>query len=176
MCHCTEYKPSALQDRLSGKNKLNATTQQFVTAKISGCVLKQVNETHSSLRQSNLQLQIEAALRYRQMRAVAYWRFAAGLAGAHPGLHDRILLNYTTIENSHKARKKTFVFCDYKSPQALNQRGEASPSEIFASPGKMCWMYSETIGRSFKNMSPLRKRFAHPGVPSWLRVWSPANV
>jgi len=72
MCHCTEYKPSALQDRLLGKNKLNATTQQFVTAKISGCVLKQVNETHSSLRQSNLQLQIEAALRYRQMRAVAY--------------------------------------------------------------------------------------------------------
>ena len=33
MCHCTEYKLSALQVRLSEKNKLNATTQQFITAK-----------------------------------------------------------------------------------------------------------------------------------------------
>jgi len=40
MCHCTEYKLSALQVRLSKKNKLNATTQQFITAKISGCALK----------------------------------------------------------------------------------------------------------------------------------------
>ena len=34
----------------------------------------------------------------------------AGLAGAHPGLQDRILLNYTRIENSHEIRKKTFNF------------------------------------------------------------------
>jgi len=32
----------------------------------------------------------------------------AGLAGAHPGLQDRILLNCTEIENAHKVRKKTF--------------------------------------------------------------------
>jgi len=58
MCRCTEYKLSAVQVRLSEKNKLNATTaQQFITAKISGCALKQWTETHSSLRQSNLQLQ-----------------------------------------------------------------------------------------------------------------------
>jgi len=34
----------------------------------------------------------------------------AGLAGAHPGLQDRILLNYTRNENAHEVRKKTFVF------------------------------------------------------------------
>jgi len=28
------------------------------------------------------------------------------------GLLDRILLNCTRIENAHKIRKKTFVFCD----------------------------------------------------------------
>jgi len=34
MCHCTEYKLLALQVRLSKESKLNATTQQFKTAKI----------------------------------------------------------------------------------------------------------------------------------------------
>ena len=63
ICRCTECELSALQVRLSGKNKLNVTTQQFITAKITGCALKQGNETHSSLRQSNLQLQNQAALR-----------------------------------------------------------------------------------------------------------------
>ena len=41
MCHCTEYKLSALQGTISEENKLNATAQQFIAAKISGCVLKQ---------------------------------------------------------------------------------------------------------------------------------------
>ena len=63
ICRCTEYEQSALQVRISGKNKLNATTQQFITANITGWALKQENETHSSLRQSNLQLQNQAALR-----------------------------------------------------------------------------------------------------------------
>jgi len=63
VCRCTEYELSALQVGLSGKNKLNATTQQFTTAKITGCALKHGNETRSSLRQSNLQLQNQAALR-----------------------------------------------------------------------------------------------------------------
>ena len=52
-------------------------------------------------------------------RAVEHTKYAAGLAGAHPGLQDRILLNYTRIENTHKVRKKTFVFCyvqQYRSP------------------------------------------------------------
>jgi len=73
MCHCTEYKLSALQVRISEENKLNASTaQQFVTAKISGWALKQGSETHSSLRQSNLQLQNQTALRSRQIRAVEH--------------------------------------------------------------------------------------------------------
>jgi len=109
-CHCTEYKPSALQVRISEENKLNATTQQFKTAKVSGCVLKQSSKTHSSLRQSNLQLQNEAALISHRIRAVGHRKCAAGQAGAHPGLQDRILLNYTRIEKSHKVRKKTFNF------------------------------------------------------------------
>jgi len=40
-------------------------TQQFITAKISGCVLKQGSKICSSLRQSILQLQNEAALLFR---------------------------------------------------------------------------------------------------------------
>jgi len=40
MCHCTEYKLSALQVRISEEHTLNATTQQFINAKISGCTLK----------------------------------------------------------------------------------------------------------------------------------------
>jgi len=38
------------------------------------------------------------------------------LAGAHPGLQDRILLNYTKIENAHKVRKKTSDFFMCRSP------------------------------------------------------------
>jgi len=72
MCHGTGYKLSALQVRLSEKGKFNATTQQFITAKISGCALKKGSETRSSLRQSNLQLQNQAALRSRQIRAVEH--------------------------------------------------------------------------------------------------------
>jgi len=62
VCHCTEYKLLAFQVRISEENTLNATTQQFITAKISGFALKQGNKTHSSMRQRNLRLQNEAAL------------------------------------------------------------------------------------------------------------------
>ena len=48
MCHCTNCKLSALQVRISEENKLNATTQQLTTAKISGCILKQVSKTSST--------------------------------------------------------------------------------------------------------------------------------
>ena len=78
MCHCTEYKLSALKVRISEENKLNAATQQFITAKISGCVLKQGSKTHSSLRQSNLQLQNGAALMSCRIRAVEHRKCAAG--------------------------------------------------------------------------------------------------
>jgi len=58
MCNCTEYKLPALHVATLEENKLNAMTQQFVIAKISGCVLKQGSKTHSPLRQSNLQRKI----------------------------------------------------------------------------------------------------------------------
>ena len=47
---------------------------------------------------------------YCRIRAVEHRKCATGLSDAHPGLQDRILLNYTRIENAHKVRKKTFVF------------------------------------------------------------------
>jgi len=46
----------------------------------------------------------------RRIQAVNHRKCAAGLAGAHPGLQDRILLNCTRIENAHKVRKKSFDF------------------------------------------------------------------
>ena len=110
MCDCTEYKLSALQVTISEENKLNATTQQFIMAKIPGCALKQGSKTHSSLRQSDLQLQNQAARMSYWIRAVELRKCAAGLSNASSGLQDRILLNYTRIENAHKVRKKTFGF------------------------------------------------------------------
>ena len=43
-------------------NRGDGTAQQSITAKISGCALKQGNKTHSSMRQRNLQLQNETVL------------------------------------------------------------------------------------------------------------------
>ena len=97
MCHCTEYEQSVLQVAISEENKLNATTQQFITAKISGCALKQGSKTHSSLRQSNLQQKNQAALMSCRIGAVEHRMCTPGLSDAQPGLQDRILLNYTRI-------------------------------------------------------------------------------
>jgi len=69
-----------------------------------------VKDTHPYV--SNSQLQNQAALMSRQIRAVEHGTCAAGLAGAHTGLQDRILLNYTRIENTHKVRKKSLFICD----------------------------------------------------------------
>jgi len=79
MCHLTEFKLSALQVRISKEITLNVTKQQFITAKISGCALKQGSNTHSSLRQINSQLQNEAALMSFWIRAVEHKKCAAGL-------------------------------------------------------------------------------------------------
>jgi len=78
MCHGTEHELSALQVGISEENKLNATTQQCITAKISGSALKQWSKTPSSLRQSNLPLQNEAALISRRIRAVEQSATAMG--------------------------------------------------------------------------------------------------
>jgi len=89
MCHCTESELLALQVRRSEENTHNATTQQFISAKISGCALKQEIKTYSSMRQSNLQRQNEAALMSCRIRAVENRKSIAGLVGTYPGLKDR---------------------------------------------------------------------------------------
>jgi len=45
-----------------------------------------------------------------QIRAVEHRVSAGGLAGAHPSLKNRILMNYTRFENAHNVGKKTFDF------------------------------------------------------------------
>jgi len=45
-----------------------------------------------------------------RIRADEQRKSAAGLAGAHPGWKNRILLNNATIENAHKVCKKSFDF------------------------------------------------------------------
>ena len=126
MWHGIEYKLSALQVRISEENKLNSTTQQIITEETSGCALKQGSKTHPSLPQSNLPLQNEAARMSRRITALEHRKCAAGLSDAHPDLQDRILLNYTRIENAHKVNlrqyyyKKTCDFCNvYKSSKLL---------------------------------------------------------
>ena len=100
------------RSKLGYWKKIHSTLRRSSSnCKISGCVLKQGSKTHSSLRQSNLQLQNQAALMSRRIRALEDKRCAAGLACTHSGSQDRILLNYTRMENAHTARKKTFVFC-----------------------------------------------------------------
>jgi len=105
VCRGTEYKLSALPVGILAE-KLNATTQQFITANILGCALKQGSKTLSSLRQSNSQLQIETALTSCQIRAVEQRKCAAGLAGRKK--QDRIMLKYTRIENAQKSTQENF--------------------------------------------------------------------
>ena len=89
-------KLSALQVRISEENTLNATTQQFKTAKISGCTLKQGSKTHSSPHQSDLLLPNQAALMSRRIRALEHRRCAAGLACTLQFARSN-LANYTKI-------------------------------------------------------------------------------
>jgi len=96
MCHCTDYKLLGLQVAISEENKLNGTTQQFITTKISGCVLKQGCKKNSPLRQSNLQRKNQAALQcpveYEQSRIECV------LLGWHtPRFARSNMLNYTQI-------------------------------------------------------------------------------
>jgi len=58
--------------------------------------------------------------------------------------------------------------------QARNQGGawrQRPLRNIFAPLGKMYWTSFKIIGHISKNLAPLRKLFAPPGVPSWLRIW-----
>jgi len=111
MCQCTEYKLSPLQVRISKENKLNATTQQFITTKIAGCALKQWSKTLIIASEQFIQLQNETALISCRTRAVEHRKRATGLAGAQPGLQDRFILYYTRIENASKYERKHSFYC-----------------------------------------------------------------
>jgi len=104
-----KYKLSALRARISEENTINATTQQFITAKISSCTLKQgVKHTHHCVRAIySCKMRLCWSCR---IRAVEHRKCVAGPADAHPGLHNRILQNFTRIENAHEVRKETFNF------------------------------------------------------------------
>jgi len=48
----------------------------------------------------------------RQIQAIKHRKCAAGLTGAHPGLQDRILLNYTQeLGMRIKHARKLSIFC-----------------------------------------------------------------
>jgi len=57
---------------------------------------------------------------FPRIRAVEH-RCAAGLAGTHPGLQDRILLNYTT----------GLPTCFHKKSQTLSQKSQKNPDSSF---------------------------------------------
>jgi len=59
--------------------------------------------------------------------------------------------------------KRYQLVCNITRP--VNRGGEATPRKIFASPGKMCWTYFETIGHSLKIFSPSQKTLRPPWCP-----------
>jgi len=46
-----------------------------------------------------------------RIQAVEHRKRVAEPAGAHPGLQDLILQNYTRIENAHKYARQLYIFC-----------------------------------------------------------------
>jgi len=87
-----------------------------------------------------------------RIRAVEHWRCAAGLAGAHTGLQDRILINCTRI-----VRKKTFVF--YRGLKPSLEKICPHRKNVL----DVFWNYWIFV--------PLLENSSPPGAPSWLRAW-----
>jgi len=112
MCHCTGYKLLALQVRLSEENTPNAQRYDTAVRNCKNIRLRVKGVEYNTLINSSGQFTTEkwAALMSCRIRAVEHRVSAGGLAGAQPGLKNRILINYTKIENAHKVHKKTFDF------------------------------------------------------------------
>ena len=99
-----------------------------------------------------------------RIRAVEHRKCAAGL----PGLQDRILLNYTRIENAHKVRKKTFDFLLFIEVQQTfsfpffllrhNKCLNASMQLMFLSSCNSSIMLKKLAGL----MQPMRSAFDQP--------------
>ena len=111
MCHCAEYKLSALHVRMSGK--INSTLRQAVhNCKKIRLRVETGSKTHSSVITTSEQFTAAkwGCPNVSSNTSSRVQKVAAGLAGTHPGLQDRIMLKYTRIENAHKVRKKTLDF------------------------------------------------------------------
>jgi len=87
----------------------------------------------------------------------AQWRgWAAGQAGAHSGMENRILLNYTTIENAHKVHKKTFDFLLFVEVQQtfsfpFSQLRHYEMPECFQHVNNCCFWPRATVLSCYKN-------------------------
>ena len=126
------YQRSNLGDRSKTQHS-KTTTEQFITAKVSGNALKQgaehtqcyVSAVHNC---KNMRMRIKTVTSYILNATTGMFTTAktsgcanvspnssraekvCGWDGGHPGLTVWNLLNYTKIENAHKVRMKTFVF------------------------------------------------------------------
>ena len=109
LCHCTESKLSALHVRISEEKTLNATTQQFITAKISHCALKQGIKHSAYYRavQNCKNRLCECLVEYEQSSV------GARLAWRTPRFARSNHVNCSRIENAHKVRRETFIFLLY---------------------------------------------------------------
>ena len=61
------------------------------------------------------------------------------MAGAHPGLQDRILLTTQELRMRIKYTSKRLFFVMYRSPQVRTQEGAKPPLEKFSSPQENCF-------------------------------------
>jgi len=82
-------------------------TEQFTTTKISGNALKQGSGIYLMLRQGSSQLQKYNAA--RMSRRIASRSEGILLGWRTPRVDSLKVVNYTTIEDAHKVRKKIFV-------------------------------------------------------------------
>jgi len=129
MCHGNEPKLPALQVKRPKQNTaLNAKTEGFITAKISGNAW---SRTLSDVRQCSSQLQKHRAARMsRRLEKVCDWD------GGHPWLTAGNLLNYTRNENAHKVRRKILFY--YVAVTVLSPReglcGLTPPNKVPSHP------------------------------------------
>ena len=157
MYHCTEYPLSALQVRILEKNKLKATTQQHITAKVSGCACKPGSKTYSSLHQNNSQLQNEAALMSCRIRAVEHRKGAAGHAGAPRFARSNLAKLHKNWECTQSTQVNFLFFVMYRSPANF----------LFS------FFPTETLSNSWKLLQYVEKScfWARATVLSCYRTW-----
>jgi len=108
------------------------------------------------MRQSNSQLQNEVVLISCGIRTVEHRQCTAGLSGALSGLQDRILVNYTRIENAMKFARKLSIFCYVWT---------SSKRLVLVFP---CWDIMKCLNASMLTIAVF---WACATVLSWCRNW-----